>query len=915
MIGLDLGNLLIHLRLDDGLFTRGIRQAENKLQQFSTNLDSIGRKLTTRLTVPLTLFSGVTVKNAISLENAFAGIIKTVDATEQQLESLRQEFNALARGPIASSVEELYSLGEAAGQLGIQLPNIVKFAKTMADLGVSTNLTSQEAAVAFAQISNVMQMPQEQVENLASSLVHLGNTSATNEKQIMDMAQRISAAGSIAALSASDVLGLAAAFSSVGLRAEAGGSAVARILIDMTGAVRGQTQELRTFARVASVSIEEFSNQFRENGALALTQFIEGLARIDREGGNVIRILDNLGLEGIRVTQALLSAGNAGDLVRRSLEGSAQAFKANIALTEEANKRYQTLGSRFIRLKNEIKLSFEAIGEVIGQRLLSIGEVVLVPFLRWFEGLSAETRVWAVTLTLTAAAIGPLTLALSGLLKVTSLLLATYGGLIAASFSWIGASILLAGVAYTLYTAWVQNLTAIKDRMQEWGQSFSDTLEWLQNSALGQFLMGMVRSFQHTFDIIRKGWRDFIADSGASAIAAGKWIQQIMKGLGEAWEAPTIDSAIMRFRMGMIKAREEFSQGFVDAWEDLRPKVDDLANVTIDKYQTLTLTLKALGQAEVEHLEVLMGALKKQFAEDFEDIVATLKTNAPDMAKAIDDVVEKLNEATEQTNQFNDSVDELVRKFAEFPNISEQISSGFQIAADDMEDSMSSWGDRAEDIIGAVQQGYFNMLSNTARDTGNWKDHILNALEEIYYRSLEIAFFEPLSQAAASTTAQIGKAIFSGLGGALAGGFGSGGSGTIFSGGGNPGGVAPAGTAPVAFAHSGGLLGKANLPQVMAPIAAYTSAPRFHSGGRGEMAIWARENEHVLTADQMNYLVGSVGSNSGIGSIRLINESGTSLQITRQEEYMMSDERIIDVVLAGQTLDGRLRRSQKRMGR
>jgi hypothetical protein len=95
--------------------------------------------------------------------------------------------------PVAAT--EIAKVAEAAGQLGIEKENILAFTRTMVDLGVATNLTSEEAATMLAQFANVTGVSQKEFSNLGSTIVALGNNFATTERDIVEMAQRLAARG------------------------------------------------------------------------------------------------------------------------------------------------------------------------------------------------------------------------------------------------------------------------------------------------------------------------------------------------------------------------------------------------------------------------------------------------------------------------------------------------------------------------------------------------------------------------------------------------------------------------------------------------------------------------------------------------------------------------------------------------
>ena len=100
------------------------------------------------------------VKAGIDFESAFAGVEKTVDATDEQLGNLRKGLLDMSK-EIPQSAADLSAIAESAGQLGIETNSIEKFTKVMANLGVATNMTSDEAATSLARFANITGMPQK----------------------------------------------------------------------------------------------------------------------------------------------------------------------------------------------------------------------------------------------------------------------------------------------------------------------------------------------------------------------------------------------------------------------------------------------------------------------------------------------------------------------------------------------------------------------------------------------------------------------------------------------------------------------------------------------------------------------------------------------------------------------------------
>src|SRR5690606_8001507 len=123
---------------------------------------------------------------------------------------------------------------------------------------------------------------------------------------------------------------------------EAGGTAVSQALQIMAKAAKSGGSQLEGFARVAGMSGDEFRRRFEKDAAGAFVAFVEGLGRMQKSGENVFQTLQDLGLNGVRLQRALLSASGAGDLLRRALDRGQEAWRENNALTKEAEQRYKT---------------------------------------------------------------------------------------------------------------------------------------------------------------------------------------------------------------------------------------------------------------------------------------------------------------------------------------------------------------------------------------------------------------------------------------------------------------------------------------------------------------------------------------------------------------------------------------------
>lgn len=335
----------------------------------------------------------------MKFESAFAGVKKTVDASDEQLSDLKGGIRNMAK-ELPASTTEISAVAEAAGQLGIDTDSILDFTRTMIDMGESTNLSADEAATALAKLANITQMNPGDYSNLGSTVVALGNTFATTEKDIVEMTTRLASTGSVVGLSEAQMMAVATALSSVGIEAEAGGSAVSKLMKNMEVAVQtystaqevidstgyslrelelmsanngkdfkaladgiGLTatelnrhiknaKSLDQYAGIAGQSADAFIQAWGTDAVVALDGFIAGLGNMDESGKSSVEILQEMGLTEVRLSNSILALSESGGILTEAVNTANQAWEDNTALTTEAEQRYGTMESMLGILKN-----------------------------------------------------------------------------------------------------------------------------------------------------------------------------------------------------------------------------------------------------------------------------------------------------------------------------------------------------------------------------------------------------------------------------------------------------------------------------------------------------------------------------------------------------------------------------------
>ncbi|MCI6936953.1 MAG: phage tail tape measure protein [Clostridiales bacterium] len=302
------------------------------------------------------------VQASMDFESAITGVAKTTDLTDEELSDMSDAIKAMST-EIPASTTEIAAVAEAAGQLGIQKDALLDFTRVMTMLGTATNMTAEDAATALARFANITGMSADNYDRLGAVIVDLGNNFATTESEITQMGTRLASGGKLAGLTEPQIMALAAAMSSVGIEAEAGGTAMTQTLNAIEKAVATGEDSLQSFADVSGMSADSFAEMWNTDALGALTAFIRGLGNLDEQGESAVLVLEDLGLTGIRQGNMLKSLALAADQMDSAVQTANTAWDENIALTNEANKRYATTQSKLDMMQNAYNNLKVAVGD------------------------------------------------------------------------------------------------------------------------------------------------------------------------------------------------------------------------------------------------------------------------------------------------------------------------------------------------------------------------------------------------------------------------------------------------------------------------------------------------------------------------------------------------------------------------
>tara|TARA_A100001015_G_scaffold245433_1_gene281375 strand:+ start:83 stop:5128 length:5046 start_codon:yes stop_codon:yes gene_type:complete len=379
-------NVGVRLGFDDGAMNKSVKEVERGMKAMAARTAAVSKALsqTQRIATfgvgaSLAAAFAFGARAAIVFEEQFANVKKTLDvsgegaAAEKAFKAIAEEIRNISKFTPAT-VAELTQIAAVGGQLGIAANDIVKFTNTIQKLTVATNLGAEQAALSLARLQKITGLSSSEIDNLASVLVKLGNNFATTESEIITAATQIATATAGTQTefnnAAVDALAFATALRAIGQPAQAGSTAIIRLVqvVDRLVNVGGPNLEL--VAKTAGMSAQAFADLSRISPNDALAQFINGLGQVEKSGGDAIAILEELGLGQIRTRRAVMALARAegefgGKVVPLLTEALAMAndeFVENQALLTEAERRYETVSSQVQIFKNIINEAGIALG-------------------------------------------------------------------------------------------------------------------------------------------------------------------------------------------------------------------------------------------------------------------------------------------------------------------------------------------------------------------------------------------------------------------------------------------------------------------------------------------------------------------------------------------------------------------------
>ena len=308
------------------------------------------------------------VKPAIAFESAMADVKKVVNFdTPQQIKEMEHDIKQLSkRIPIA--VEGLTQMIATGGQLGVPREKLAQFAEIASKMSIAFDITSEEASTSMAKLSNVLQVPIEQMTKVGDVINHLSNNTAATAQDLLTVSIKAGAMAKSFGMSHNELSALASSFIALGVAPEQAASSInmmtsrLKLLPVATGAARDAFNML-------GISMQEYTEMVQtgrgKDALLAVLESIKGLSTIQRS-----QALKEI--FGEKVSQKINALIDNLDLLRTNIEMVSDEAAYTNSMQQEFEMRSATTANSLQLLKNQMSVLATNIGSTMLPAINSI---------------------------------------------------------------------------------------------------------------------------------------------------------------------------------------------------------------------------------------------------------------------------------------------------------------------------------------------------------------------------------------------------------------------------------------------------------------------------------------------------------------------------------------------------------------
>ena len=292
----------------------------------------------------------------LELSDSMADIQKTTGLSAESVAELSKEIDGI---DTRTAQQELHDLAYEAGKLGISAKeDVLGFVKAGNQLLVALgeDLGGSEAVRQLMKVNAILGETQKLGVEKAllatgSAINEISQTSRASAGPIVEIVTRIGAIGNAAGMSMSDLIALAGTVDALGQQSEMSGTALNTFVSTLTS----NTTEVAQAVGLSDDYLKNLISQGRTIEAIvAVFEKMNAMGGLDV----LAPIMKNLGSDGERIKQILVTLSSGVDELKAQVFTSSQAFKEATSVTDEYNIKNESAMAIMQRMGNAIKENF-----------------------------------------------------------------------------------------------------------------------------------------------------------------------------------------------------------------------------------------------------------------------------------------------------------------------------------------------------------------------------------------------------------------------------------------------------------------------------------------------------------------------------------------------------------------------------
>lgn len=224
---------------------------------------------------------GVAVKFAIDDEEAFADVRKTTGLKGKEADEFKKKLKEATKD-IPKFNSEIYEIAAAAGQAGINLKEIPKFAADTAKVSVAFDMEAGDAGDKLATWRESFKMSQKEVMVLADQMNYLGDNIKVMPAQLADITTAVGPLGKMANFTEAQTSALGGTLVALGVKDSSTASTALRKLYGTLASGEAATSSVSSAFQKLGLDAVEVAQNLQKDSEGTLIKVFKSLNELDK---------------------------------------------------------------------------------------------------------------------------------------------------------------------------------------------------------------------------------------------------------------------------------------------------------------------------------------------------------------------------------------------------------------------------------------------------------------------------------------------------------------------------------------------------------------------------------------------------------------------------------------------------------